>query len=204
MVEGPSEEVFLEGWLRRFLPPGHSFKIIRHRGKGRLPRDPNSRPVPGREGLLDQLPAKMRAYGRSLNPDTDRLVVLVDQDKDNCQSLKQRLIEAWKACDPRPETLFRIAIEELEAFYLGDPDAIRRAYPRMKMGPLRDYEQDSVCGTWERFMQVIGARGEDKVTWAREMGRVLGTEWQGRRANQSSSFCQLCSGILRLAGEQGG
>ena len=30
----------------------------------------------GRQGLLDQLPLKLRAYGRSLDPRTDRVLVL--------------------------------------------------------------------------------------------------------------------------------
>ena len=203
LVEGPSEEAFLEGWLGRFLPPGHTFKIIRHRGKGRLPRESQARPDPKRQGLLDQLPAKLRAYGRTLNATTDRLLVLVDQDEENCEELKERLLEAWHFCQPRPEALFRIAIEELEAFYLGDSEAIRRAYPKMKVGPLRDYEQDSVCGTWELFMEVIGAASEDKVAWARKMGQELGIRWQGARANRSPSFQQFCTGLLQLAGEPG-
>jgi len=194
LVEGPSEEAFLARWLRRYMP-GHYFQIIPHQGKGKMPDPPTRAVEPRRQGLLDQLPAKLRAYGRSLNPDTDRVLVVVDADEDNCVELKNRLIKALQSCDPRPQVLFRIAVEETEAFYLGDFAAIRRAYPGAKK--LR-YEQDSICGTWEVFQQTIGSRSESKVEWGRQMGQWLAVD--GRR-NKSPSFRQLCSAIKQLCGE---
>ncbi|HYU31861.1 MAG TPA: DUF4276 family protein [Thermoanaerobaculia bacterium] len=201
LVEGDSEEALMHGWLRRFLPPGHSFVVIRHRGKGKLSRDPLQVPDIRREGLLDQLPAKLRAYGKSLDPATDRVLILVDAHDDPCRELKQRMIAALEQCHPRPFVLFWIAIEETEAFYLGDPAAIRRAFPQARFQRMKSYVQDSVCGTWELFQRVIGATVEDKVGWAESMAPHLGTEWQGKNANRSPSFCQLCRGLLRLAGE---
>lgn len=201
LVEGPSEAVLLREWLPRFLPSGHSFTIIQHRGKGHIPGNPARRPNPNNEGLLDQLPAKLRAYGKSLMSDTDRVVVLVDLDNDNCHDLKNRLIALLKYCKPKPVVLFRIAIEETEAFYLGDWKAIKAAFPKAKYHKLRGYEQDSICGTWEQFQQIIGAPSEDKVEWAKLMGPHLTTLWSGPKANKSPSFCQFCRGLLRLAGE---
>jgi hypothetical protein len=201
LVEGPSEKAFLELWLPRFLPPGHRFKIIPHRGKGRIPGDPTRKPDPKRQGLLDQLPAKLRVYGRELRSDTDRILVLVDLDRDECLSLKSRLMNLLRYCDPPPTALFRIAIEETEAFYLGDKTAIRTGFPKSRLSRMDSYVQDGICGTWELFREVIGETGEDKVEWAKTMGAHLTTQWNGRLANESNSFRQLCSGILRLVGE---
>jgi len=201
LVEGPSEAALLNGWLPRFLPPQHTFKVIQHRGKGRLPGDPARTPDPRREGLLDQLPAKLRAYGRALNPDTERVLVLVDLDDDDCLELKGRLVRVLKSCDPTPVVLFRFAIEETEAFYLGDPQAIRKAFPQAKPGRARFYEQDSICGTWEVFQEVLGAESEDKHGWAEKMAPHLGTDFEGQQANKSPSFRQFCRALLRLAGE---
>jgi hypothetical protein len=201
LVEGGSEEALLRGWLPRFLPPGHSFQIIPHRGKGRLPRDPVRVPDIRREGLLDQLPAKLRAYGRTLDPATDRLLVLVDADDEPCLDLKRRLLETLESCDPRPVVLFRLAIEETEAFYLGDSQAIRKAFPQARLHLMQGYAQDSVCNTWELFQTVIGDSTEDKVGWAERMAPHLGTAWRGSDANSSPSFRQLCMGLLKLAGE---
>jgi hypothetical protein len=200
LVEGPSEEALAQGWLRRLLPR-HIFTVIRHRGKGKLPGDVLKVPDIRREGLLDQLPAKLRAYGKELDPATDRVVVLVDLDDQDCFGLKQRLVALLDHCDPRPVVLFRIAIEETEAFYLGDPKAIREAFPQAKLQRMKDYEPDSICGAWELFQRVVGARSEDKVDWAEKMAPRLGTEWRGKDANRSPSFRQLCQGLLRIAGE---
>ncbi len=106
LVEGPADAAFFRGWLPRFLP-GHDAKIIQHRGKGRLPAQPDASPDPRREGLLDQLPAKLRAYGKALNPETDRLLVVLDLDDDPCLELKRRLVSLLDHCDPRPVVLFR-------------------------------------------------------------------------------------------------
>lgn len=200
LVEGPADAALLRGWFPRLLPQ-HALSIILHRGKGRLPGDPSRAIDPKREGLLDQLPAKLRAYGRALNPATDRVLVFLDLDDGDCLDLKQRLLAVLESCDPRPTVLFRIAIEETEAFYLGDPEAIRRAFPQARLHKMRDYIQDSICGTWELFMDVIGAKVEDKVDWAEKMAPHLGTAWRGARANRSPSFCQFCKGLLQLAGE---
>lgn len=190
----------LKGWFPRLLPQ-HALKVIQHRGKGRLSGNLSRPPDPRREGLLDQLPAKLRAYGRTLDPATDRILVFVDLDDDHCGKLKERLLDILETCDPKPTVLFRIAIEETEAFYLGDPAAIQRAFPQARLNRMKDYVQDSVCGTWELFREVIGARVDDKVEWAERMAPWLGTAWQGGSANRSPSFRQFCRALLTLAGE---
>jgi hypothetical protein len=92
LVEGPSEAHLLVPWLRRLLP-SHPAAVIPHRGKGKLPGDPTKPPPPQKQGLLDQLPAKLRAFGKALDPKTDRLVVLVDADHDDCRVLQKQLLK---------------------------------------------------------------------------------------------------------------
>lgn len=200
LVEGESEAALLRPWLKRLLPR-HVCKVYPHQGKGKLPRDSFQAPNPTKEQLLDLLPAKLRAFGKELDPATDRVLVLLDLDDGDCLELKGRLTEMASQLDPRPAVLFRIAIEETEAFYMGDPIAIRAAFPKARINRLKNYEQDSICGTWELFGEVIGARVEDKVGWAERMAPHLGTEWQGGNANRSPSFRQLCKGFYQLAGE---
>lgn len=201
LVEGPSEKAFLEEWLPRFLPPKHSFKIIPHRGKGKIPGDPSQKPDPKRQGLLDQLPAKLRAYGKELRSDTDRVLVLVDLDRDDCMALKSRMVDILKYCNPPPVVLFRIAIEETQAFYLGDKSAIRTTFPKCKLSKMDLYTQDSICGTLELFRDVIGETSEDKVQWARLIGPNLTIQWKGSSGNSSNSFRQFCKVLLKLTGE---
>ena len=201
LVEGRSEEALLTPWLKRFQP-NHIHLVIPHQGKGHIPPDPTAQPDPKRRGLLDQLPAKLRAYGKSLNKQTDRVLVLVDADTDPCQALKQRMEALLNQCAPKPEVAFRVAVEETEAFYLGDPRAIRRVFGPLRQGPYQNYVQDSICGTWEVFQVVIAARHEDKVAWAEAIAPHLSTATRGRLANRSPSFRQLCQALRLLAGEQ--
>jgi Domain of unknown function (DUF4276) len=200
LVEGESEARFLRRWLPRLLP-SVAFKVYPHQGKGRLPRVGVRLESPPGDGLLDQLVAKLNAFGRSLDPSTDRVVVLVDADTEDCLALKARLLEALDRCPQKPVVLFRIAVEELEAFYLGDVEAVRRAFPASRLHRLKTYIQDSVCGTAELFGAIIGARGMDKVAWAERMAPELGTQWRGAAANRSPSFRQFCAGLHRLSGE---
>ena len=202
LVEGPSEEAFLNEWMPRFLPSHHQFKAIVHRGKGRLSEAGNDAPDPKRQGLLDQLPAKLRAYSRSLDPSTDRVLVLIDADNEPCNDLKSRLLRCHKSNAPNLVALFRIAVEETEAFYLGDRKAISRAFPKAKLRRLGNYIQDSICGTWELFRDVIDYRPdmEDKPGWAAEMGKHLTVNFEDG-SNTSPSFQQFCCGILYLCGE---
>jgi len=202
LVEGPSEKAFLENWLPRFLPHGHTFKIYPHRGKGKIPGNTSAKPDTKRQGILDQLPAKLRAFGRILNPETERVIVLVDLDNDDCILLKNRMNELLSYCDPPPVVMFRIAIEETEAFYMGDSKAVRRSFPKANLQKLRSYKQDSICNTWEKFQDVIGEKSEDKVGWGRKMGLSLTTEWKGKNAGKSPSFRCFCKALLKLAGEE--
>ena len=197
LVEGPAEVAFLNGFVTRLLP-AHHVKIHPHRGRGKLSAHPENRPDPRREGLLDQLPAKLRAFGKALNPATERVLVLLDLDQAECRDLKRRLVALLGLCQPQPVVLFRFAIEELEAFYLGDEAAIRKAFPKAKLSRKKGYEQDSISGSWELFQRVIGAGHEDKVAWAERMGRQLGIS---PRENQSPSFRHFCLALLSLSGE---
>lgn len=201
LVEGRSEQKLLEGFLPRLIPK-HDFAIYPHQGKGKLPRDPTRRPRPENRGLLDQLPAKLRAW-RNLSPETDRVVVLVDADNDDCKDLIARLRDMVKRISPAPQCMFRLAIEEVEAWYLGDIKAIRRAFGKVSRSALKSYNQDSICGTWEIFQSTIGATSDDKVGWAREMGLSLRADEPLERMNSSPSFRSFCRRVREFAGERG-
>ena len=191
----------MENWLPRFLPD-HGFEVITHWGKGRLTRDVDRVPDSRHQGLLDQLPAKLRAYGKSLNPATERVLVLVDQDQDDCRELKARIESLLAQIDPRPVTMVRIATTETEAFYLGDAPAMRRAFPHLKRAELKRYSPlPEELGTWERFAEIIKDPIENKVAWAKTMGREMASDRPFPKHNQSPSFRHFCRALLTLVGE---
>ncbi len=190
LVEGPSEKAFLLPWARRFFK-GHELRVYPHQGKGRL----SIKGEPNKRGLLDQLPAKLRAFGRSLDPNKERVLVLIDADSDDIEAVATTLESIKNQMDPRPMVLFRFAVEELEAFYLADQKALGRAFPKHDRKLARNYVPDSIVGTWELFGKVIGDGGGNKVDWARAMGQVLTTRPEQSR---SPSFRELCRGLIWL------
>ena len=202
LVEGPSDESLLRGLLPR-LAPKHRFQIYPHQGKGKLPGNPNAAPDPKQRGLLDNLAATLRAWGKSFRSETDRVVVLCDLDNDDCVGLLAKLKAMEAAIKKAPMCIFRLAIEETESWYLGDFDAISRAFPKAKKKHLKTWKPDSICGSWERFQLVVGAVSDEKVAWGEAMGRVLHVEEPLERRNLSPSFRKFCRRVREHSGESG-
>ncbi len=175
LVEGSSEFALLQHWARRLLK-SHPVKIHPLQGKGNLPNDLQSTPNPRSRGLLDQLPAKLRGFAKYLRPETDRVLVLVDSDDDDTAELTTRIEHTARTVSPELRVIVRLAVEETEAFYLGDLTGLKRAFPRANLKCARAYRPDSICGTWELFGRVVGDAGGNKVDWAERMGPVLTTD----------------------------
>jgi len=194
LVEGPSERELLGRWAPRFAK-ACPLRVHAHQGKGSLPRDLAAPPAGPRRGLLDQLPAKLRAFGKSETAAEDAVLVLVDADDDDPDELRTRLLSAAKTVAPTLRVAVAIAVEETEAFCLGDLAGLERAYPHADMKRARGYVPDSICGTWELFGQVIGDHGENKVRWAEAMGPKLTTSSSKSR---SPSFKALCAAMELL------
>jgi hypothetical protein len=178
LVEGSSDVPAVRHILeRRFgLKENESFRIHPHRGKGKLPGNPLAPPDPTHRGLLDQLPAKLQGY--SALGEGYGVVVLVDADDDDCKVLKEKLIDLYEVLPKKPRNvLFRIAVEETESWFLADPDAIRKAYPRAKIKQLSKVAPDAVVGAWERLAECLGhvpsKSGGMKLKWAEDIAPHL-------------------------------
>lgn len=155
LVEEPSAEAALGVLLPRILG-NVGVTVHAHQGKS---------------DLLDKLPGKLRAYQRWLPPN-HRVVVLVDRDSEDCFSLKERLeIFASNAGLPtrsRPHkggyvVVNRIAVEELEAWFFGDWEAVATAFPKVdRRVPLQTKYRDPddvAGGTWEALERVLQSAG---------------------------------------------
>jgi hypothetical protein len=193
LVEGPSERAFFDRWLLRFLP-NRDVWVHPHQGKGSLPADLNGRPDNKRRGLLDQLPATLRGLAGS--PEVDGVLVMLDADSDDPLTLKANIVAVAQSCAPALRVGVSVAVEETEAFYLGDLRALQRAYPHADHQAARAYVPDSICGTWELFGQIIGDDGGNKVAWAEAMGPCV-TAVLGQ--SRSPSFQRMAREINSLA-----
>ncbi len=103
-----------------------------------------------------------------------------------------------KACKNPPKTQFCFAIEEGEAWLLGDMNACGKAFPKAKWKVIQSYKykNDSICGTWELLADAIypGGRaklkeegwaktGEEKSRWAKTIAPLMDVD-----KNDSPSF----------------
>ena len=209
LVEDQSGSIALECLLEKILGANHtthSWNLHSYKGLGRIPKGLHSVTDPQKRILLDRLPSLLRGYGRSL-PQSAAVVVVVDADDRDCVAFKRELLDVLEACTPRPRTLFRIAIEESEAWLLGDRAAVKQAYPDAKDSVLKRYEQDSICGTWEVLADAVHtggsgklkesgypATGNAKCDWAEAIAPYMNVD-----ENRSPSFRVFRDGVRKLA-----
>ena len=200
LVEDLSGKKMLESLVPKIIGDQHSFRIHGYRGLGRIPKNLSSGTDARKRKLLAQLPGLLRGYGRTFSdyPATHSAVVIVVCDLDDrcLKAFRRELLAVLDACDPKPKTRFCIAIEEGEAWLLGDLPAIKAAYPGARSGILNRYQNDSICGTWELLADVVyaggsrrlkelgwGAVGREKSSWAEKIAPYMDVE-----KNASPSF----------------
>jgi hypothetical protein len=181
LVEEPSMEAFLRGLLPRLLPQDRTFEIHAFQGK---------------EDMLRKLDARLRGYVHWL-PQHWRILVVIDRDDDDCHVLKTRLDRIARDCGLRIacagwQLVNRIAIEELEAWYFGDWEAVRASYPRVSpsIPDKQAYRNpDAIAGgTWEAFERILKQHGYFKAGLPKvEVARAIATHITPG-ASQSQSF----------------
>ena len=207
LVEDSSGEKLLQMLLPQLLGPQgepHTWRLHAYKGIGRIPQGLVTKADPAKRILLDQLPKLLRGYGRT--PGIDAVVVVLDTDKRDCAAFLSELKAAADACNQAPDTLFRLAIEEIEAWYFGDRDALLTAYPRAKLDVLGKYVQDSACGTWELLADAVHPGGSTAIkkagwplpgqvkhVWAEKISPFMDPD-----RNSSPSFGKLRDGLRRL------
>lgn len=205
-VELLVEEPSMEAALRLLLPKvvGElSFEIYPHQCK---------------DELLLRLPQRLRGYSQRRKSDAwfrdqCRIVVVIDRDDDDCARLKRRLEkmahDAGLATrsSPRDGTYMvanRLAIEELEAWYFGDWEAVQAAYSRVPAtvpSQAKYRHPDGISGgTWEAFERVLQKAGYYNGGLRKmEAARAVAAHMQPSR-NTSPSFCTFRDVLLEIAG----
>ena len=209
LVEDQSGSITVDAVLEKILGVNgdkHSWRLHPYKGSGDIPENLYRETDPAKRLLLNGLPRLLRGYGKSLDA-SSAVVVVVDLDDRDCIAFKRELLGVLDACDPRPNALFRIAVEESEAWLLGDRAAVKAAYPHAKDSVLDGYRQDAVCGTWETLANAVHAGGaaalakagwpapgEAKCEWARKIAPHIDPD-----RNRSPSFRAFRDGVRRLA-----
>lgn len=212
LVEDQSGKKALDILVPKIIGDEHTFRAIPYKGIGRIPSNLRGSTDPNKRILLDRLPKLIRGYGKTFvnyPPDYSAAVIVVcDLDNKNKSKFLEELYSILETCNPQPETRFCIAIEEGEAWFLGDIPAVKKAYPRAKTANLNAYVNDSICGTWERLADAIYPGGSQKLS--AQGWHQIGAEkskWSIKitpnmdvENNKSHSFCFFSQTLKELTG----
>ena len=203
LVEDASGKVLLEHLVPKIIGlkgKPHRYRIVniqelKYRVMAQMPRQ-QARTLPWDTILFRTLALQMKVYGKTLPRKNGIVVVVVDLDYRNERAFQTQLEALLTGCDPAPQGFVRLAVEEGEAWILGDINAVRRAYPLVKEYVLHSYEQDSICDTWELLADALYRGGSERLTeigypqigcekcrWADNIGQYMDVD-----ANRSPSF----------------
>lgn len=213
LVEDQSGKVMLDILVPKILGSDtpHTFEVHSYKGIGHIPKGLSPKTDAAKRILLDQLPRLLAGYGKTFAGYGDdfsaAVIVVCDLDNRNLATFRQELTGLLDKVHPAPDTAFCLAIEEGEAWLLGDIPAIKKAFPKAKDAVLDEYENDSICGTWELLANAVypgGAKslqdqgyrvaGAEKSRWAREISPHMEVE-----RNQSPSFRDFMSALKQVS-----
>lgn len=174
LLEEYSMKVLLDGLLPRLFPV-LQFLCVPHEGK---------------QDLAKSIPRKLRAWRE---PGV-AFVVVRDNDGGDCRNLKRSLLALCRE-GRRKDCLVRIPCQEVEAWYIGDTDALAAAFGDPKLASIGAKERfrvpDDVAKPSRALAELVPAF--QKVSGARAMAAHM-----ARERNTSRSFQVFTAGVERL------
>jgi len=198
LVEEPSAEQVLDQLVPRIVGDQATFNIY---------------VLAGKQNLLKSLPARLKSY-RNWLPDDWYIVVVVDEDRQDCLALKQQLeqvaLEAGlrtksaAGAEKNVQVINRIVVEELEAWFFGDVEALVAAFPRLPRTLARQAryrDPDAIRGgtaeALERLLQKHGYQleGLRKIEVARRIAQQMDPD-----RNRSKSFQVFRDALRKVVG----
>ena len=180
------------------------YDIRPYKGIGGIPKGPVARNNKSQQ-LLADLPKRLKAFNVALKNIQDAtLFVVLDNDIRNPKEFEGQLKALSHQENIEIDHVFCIAIEEMEAWLLGDCYALQAAYPKLAdriASKHATYRQDSICGTWEVLADILTRNGfgvfqkqnstpydvgRCKIEWVENIGKHLDL-----RKNASPSFLRF-------------
>jgi hypothetical protein len=200
LVEEASLEAALTQLLPKILPSNFTSNIHAYRGK---------------PDFLAKVPNRLKGYQAWLPPD-GKIVVLVDEDREDCLKLKKQLEDmaisagliTKSSCQKNKsfQVLNRIVIEELEAWFFGDVQAICQAYPKVSANlakQKRYRDPDAIKGgTWEALERVLQKAGYHPGKLEKYKASSDISQYMNPESNRSKSFQVFYQGLLETIKSQ--
>ena len=165
----------------------------------------------GKKDFLNKVPDRLKGYQRSLRPDW-KIVLLIDEDRQDCLELKEKLeLMATSAGlitkssgqkDKSFQVLNRIVVEELEAWFFGDVEAICQAYPKVSanLAKQKQYRDPDAIqgGTAEALERVLKKAGYHLGGLQKQKASSDISQYMNPESNRSKSFQVFYQGLLEI------
>lgn len=177
------EEKSMKELLSIFLPTILSKKWI-------LDENYFIRSFEGKNDLQKNIPSKIRVLS-NWNHEPTGLIVMQDQDSSDCKVLKKKLLKLCNDNGSCPN-LVRIVCRELEAWYIGDFEAIQSAYPKFNINLYKNkakFRNPDLCNASDELKKILPEF--QKVSTAKKVAPFLKVE-----KNNSESFNQFVKGVV--------
>lgn len=211
LIEDVSGNVMLENLLPKIIASDQASYTIRYyKGIGRIPAKMTSAKTIKNRQLLEQLPRLLNGFGKTYKGRGPtfhgHVIVICDLDNNPLSDFKAQMEEVLQNCYVQPAASFCFAIEEGEAWLLGDREAIKKAYPHANISILETYHQDAICGTWEKLADVVGFKRINKnyqeIGMAKRQWAEMITPYMNIERNQSPSFQYFVATIQNILSGQ--
>ncbi len=164
----------------------------------------------GKPDLLKNLPTLLKGFNPPI-ADNRRIMVLIDEDREDCFQLKAQLeaiacaagfvTKSSASQEGDFQVVNRLAIEELEAWFFGDIEALRDAYPRVSRNAQYQDPDAIENGTSEALWRAL-RRYYPKRLHKTKVARKIAQHMKPNR-NKSKSFQVFVEGLKACVGEGG-
>lgn len=200
LLEEPSAEAVLRTILPKILSGNISYDFFVFKGK---------------EHLLKSLPERLKTYRQWISDDW-RIIVLIDEDREDCHELKAKLEQAAheaglvtkSSAAPNEDfqVVNRLAIEELEAWFFGDIEALHTAYPRIPktLQYQRKYRNPDAIqgGTYEALERLLIRQNYFRERIPKPTVAQNIAQYMEPSRNRSKSFQVFVEGLKACIGEE--
>ena len=169
----------------------------------------------GKPDLLGKLPERLKAYRRWITDDW-RIMVLIDRDREDCFQLKAQLegiahdagfvTKSSASQEGDFHVVNRLVIQELEAWFFGDVEALRIAYPRVSRSlqyQAKYRNPDTITGGTYKALERLLKRLNDRERLSKTtLAQNIAPHMEPKR-NRSKSFQVFVEGLEACVGQGG-